>query len=118
MFRYGLAVRGTLRWAEMFRHKIVQLVGLTAAVAIEGTVPPFERRQGRLACEAWESVDMVVLLCIAIDEVVLVVGYIKHTWRPSGVHHRPHTYDVCPAGRILTQMATPLSLNAVPGRVA
>ena len=23
-----------------------------------------------------------------------------HTWRSRGAHHRPHTYDVCLAGRI------------------
>ena len=26
-----------------------------------------------------------------------------HTWRSRGAHHRPHTYDVCLAGRIRTR---------------
>ena len=40
-----------------------------------------------------------------VEHVVENTPYITlvHTWRSRGVHHRPHTYDVCLAGRIRTR---------------
>ena len=37
-----------------------------------------------------------------VEHVVENTPYITlvHTWRSRGAHHRPHTYDVCLAGRI------------------
>ena len=40
-----------------------------------------------------------------VEHVVENTPYITlvHTWRSRGAHHRPHTYDVCLAGRIQTR---------------
>ena len=40
-----------------------------------------------------------------VEHVVENTPYITlvHTWRSRGAHHRPHTYDVCLAGRIRTR---------------